>query len=462
MFDASQRSFHCPKCSSVIYIPHNLPPTQAPCPHCNTLIVSPPLPTASVEAPAQHSAAPPAYQNPHPTQATPAPMPQPVQQVQVPVVAAPVSRPNPPVPAPVTIPLPKQPARMDSTDTGPDQETSKSSAVSWIVALVLLGVLTAAGFFLYQQVLRKAPPSGSSPIIKADDPKIKAAEYARDGWKREATQTLSNFISAKTLEEKSRYVIGGRETMLRLEKLYGPSIMDETETPADAFVAMPLGDEDLSRNIYLMAYDRPAQFEMSKFFRPLASIEVQQGLNSLDPLTESITHVSNFAMEPMKIQAFFKKTDQGMLLDWDVYLQTRHRNLKRFMENAKPGQSGVFRTLIVEDVPLAEDASNDLLVYRIGDPAHMVDTYRLGVPRTSPIAMDLAKINWRGTKNITPNVATVTLELTVSDLGTPSVKRFVCWEFEGLGGGAGAVDQAKHSDTIPQNAPLEEDLKKIR
>lgn len=351
---------------------------------------------------------------------------------------------------------------MDSVDVKPDQEVNKSSTASWIVALVLLAILSAAGFFLYQQVLRKAPQSSSTPIIKADDPKIKQAEYARDGWKREATLTLTNFIAATTLEEKARYVIGGRETMLRLEKLYGPSIMNEAETPADAFVAMPLGDEDLSRSIYLMTYDRPAQFEMSKFFRPLVNIEVQQGLETLDPLTESFTHVSNFAMEPMKIQAFFKKTEQGMLLDWDVYLQTRHRTLINFIENAKPGQSGVFRTLIVEDVPLAVDAASDLLVYRIGDPAHMVDTYRVGVPRTSLIAMDLTKVNWRGTKNITPNVSTVTLELTISDLGIPSIKRFVCWEFEGLGGGATTVEQSKHSDTIPQNTPLEDDLKKIR
>jgi hypothetical protein len=175
---------------------------------------------------------------------------------------------------------------MDSSDAEVDQETQKSSASSWIVALFLLAILAAAGFFLYQEVLRKAPQNSSIPIIKADDPKIKEAEYARDGWKREARETLNKFIAANTLDEKSRYVIGGRETMLRLEKLYGPSIMDETETPADAFVAMPLGDEDLSRNIYLMAYDRPAQIEMSKFFRPLASIEVQQGLA---PKTRSLS-----------------------------------------------------------------------------------------------------------------------------------------------------------------------------
>lgn len=454
MNQASQRSFHCPQCSGVIYIPHNLPPTQAPCPHCNALIVSPPIPQAPVSNPTAYPA-PAVVQAPAPAQA-PISVPPPVQRVAP--TAAPASRPNAPAPAAAVIPLPKQPTRMDSSDAEVDQENQKSSASSWIVALFLLAILAAAGFFLYQEVLRKAPQNSSIPIIKADDPKIKEAEYARDGWKREARETLNKFIAANTLDEKSRYVIGGRETMLRLEKLYGPSIMDETETPADAFVAMPLGDEDLSRNIYLMAYDRPAQIEMSKFFRPLASIEVQQGLSPKDPLTESIT----FSMEPMKIQAFFKKTEQGMLLDWDVYLQTRHRTLKRFIENAKPGQSGVFRALIVEDVPLATDAANDLLVYRIGDPAHMLDTYRVGVPRTSPIAMDLAKINWRGTKSITPNVATVTLELTISDLGIPSIKRFICWEFESLGGGATSAEHSKHTDTIPQNTPLEDDLKRIR
>ncbi|MBU6328233.1 MAG: hypothetical protein KGQ89_11420, partial [Verrucomicrobia bacterium] len=264
-----------------------------------------------------------------------------------------------------------------------------------------------------------------------------------------------------TPEEKASYVIGGRDTLMRVRKLYGNAIMNELETPADAFVPISLGEEDITRNIFLMAYDSPARFETNRFFRPLASIEVQCEVEQPDPLTQSVTDISNFSMEPMKIQSFFKKTEKGMKLDWDVYLQTRLRTFKKFFDDAKPGNTGIFRVLIVEDVPLASETSRQLVVYRLGDPAHVTDSYRVTMPSRSLTAKSLEKINWRGTGYKGPSVSTATVELAFNDALQPQISRLVCWEFAGLGGGASAAEATKATEKISKPDSLEDDVSSV-
>lgn len=452
MSTATQRSFQCPSCRGIIYIPHNLPPTSAPCPHCGNLITSPPIehPFHASPEPEQH-VAPPQHQQ--------APYSHPAQQA--PISSAPVTRPNPaPVARPSATHVPLSPApngRLSSASAAADPEPEKSSVLGWILALILLAILCGGGWFAYKTFVPGPQQGKFDNGVSPKDPALAAAEYAREGWKKETAATLHKFLEAESPEEKASCVIGGMETLRRLELQYGKVIYDEVETPFDAFVPIPLGDEDNSRNIYLMTYDRPAQFAMSKFFRPLVPFEVQQGVTQLDPLTETMTHVSNFAMDPMKIQAFFKRTDKGMLLDWDIYLQTRMRTLQKFYDHAKPGDKGIFRVLIVEDVPLPSERNNDLRVYRIGDPAHTTDTFRVNVPATSPITKDLSKIHWRGAKSPTPNISTATLELTKSQLGVIVMQRFVCWEFEGLGGlsaaEAAASQQGNRDKTSPTGQP---------
>lgn len=47
-----------------------------------------------------------------------------------------------------------------------------------------------------------------------------------------------------------------------------------------------------------MIYDQPPQLEMKEFFRQLASLDVQYGLNKADLLQSALARVSNFAMSP--------------------------------------------------------------------------------------------------------------------------------------------------------------------
>ena len=440
-----QRSFSCPACEGTVYIPHNLPPTTAPCPHCGNLITSPSLANSEQHPTASFS----------PTSATPtAATPTRVRSVEpAPERQIPADRQISPVAVPVR---------------------RKSTASIWFISIFLLLALLGGAYFLYTKT-REARGRGTPGKYSTAKPAEKSTEkssqrvdassaqsqYYREGWKKEAAETLSKFIAARTPEEKANYVIGGRETLVRVRKLYGNALIDELDTPADAFVPVPLREEDITRNIFLMAYDRPAQFAMNRFFKPLASIEVLYEVEQQDQLTQTATDVSNYSMEPLKIQAYFKKNEKGMMLDWDVYLQTRHRTFKKFFDDAKPGNTGVFRVLIVENVPLASEKARQLVVYRIGDPAHMTDSYRMTMPNGSQRAKMLEQINWRGSKSEGPSVSTATVELSVNDAHQPQISRLVCWEFEGLGGGATAADTSKGTDKIAKPDSLEDDVHSV-
>ena len=437
---STQRSFSCPNCQGAIYIPSDLPPTTAPCPLCNALITSPAL------EPVQQAT----------TQIAPVTTPQTAPQ------AASVVRPQVVSPSTTVVQKPIT-SRITSADLPIEP---KSSIVPWIVALLLILGMTAGAYFLYHKFIKtqtadKTPNSTLTEIIPAKiipkdpddvsptDAKMLESEFTNEGWKAEAKITLDKFITAKTPSEKAKYVIGGEQTLKRLLNIYGARIMDESESPADAFVPVDLGDEDSSRKIFMMAYDRPGQFELSKFFRPLASIEIQHGLEELNPMVEASTKVYNFAMEPMKIQAFFKSTEQGMLIDWDVYLQTRYRTFQAFVERKSKLESGIFRVIIVEEMPSQNEKNQHVRIYRITDPAYINDSYRIAVPIGSAVETSLKKINWYGSDSLDASVATATLEMTASDDNAISISRLVCWEFDGLGGGElGNKNQSNKSAII--------------
>lgn len=440
MSSATQRSFHCSSCHGVIYIPLQLPPTTAPCPHCGSVITSPaiePVPLHQSRQPAAPIAAEAQTQQSatqHNTEAATA-----VAQA-------------------------KQ-SRISSADAAADPEPEKNSILGWILAAVLLAILCGGSWFTYKIFVRPAaienPPkdqvdAATSPLDATAD-----LDYQTEGWKKDASAILGKFLSAKTREDKASCVIGGMETLQRLEKQYGSDIYREAETQLDSFLPIQLNKTDSERNIFLMAYDRPAQFELSKYFLPLATYEMQSGIEKTDPLTESIIQASNFTMDAMKIEVFFKHTPTGMLLDWDIYLQTRYRTLQKFYDHSKAGDSAVFRVLIVEEVPLPEQSKADVRIYRVGDPAYTGDTFRVSVPASSDVAKALSKIHWRNTENILPKVSTVTIELTRSSPDLITISRFICWEFEGLGGGnsikneANALDHSK-TESKETDSPLEE------
>jgi hypothetical protein len=186
-----------------------------------------------------------------------------------------------------------------------------------------------------------------------------------------------------------------------------------------------------------MTYDQPPQYEMKEFFRPLATLEVQHGIDEADLLLSTLAKAGNFATEPLRVHAFFKRTAEGLKLDWEVFVQTKYRTFETFVKVPEIGNVGIFRVLIVEDVPEKGRLETGTRTYRLVDPANIGDSARINVKFDSETGRALSIINWRGGKENQPITRTATVELKwTGEASAPEleISRFICWEFLGLGG----------------------------
>lgn len=279
------------------------------------------------------------------------------------------------------------------------------------------------------------PPSvAGSP----EDQAIREANYIRIGWQQDAFDTLENYVRATTVAGKLPYIADNGEIRARMDAFYGGvDYINDSDTPAGSFSVQTLSEEDRKRGIFMLTYDQPPQFSLKDFFRPLATLEVQYGIDQADLLLSTMARVSNFALEPVRVHAFFKRTEGKLLLDWEVFAQTKYRRLRNFVELPDPGQSEVFRVLIVEDVPDKGQGVAGARTYRLADPANLGDSARVNVRLDSEAGRALSIINWRGTKQGNPITRTATVNLGwTDDSERPrlEIKRFICWEFLGLGG----------------------------
>ncbi|MDP3851744.1 MAG: hypothetical protein Q8Q59_14660 [Luteolibacter sp.] len=308
--------------------------------------------------------------------------------------------------------------------------------VMLVLLLLILGAGTAV-LFVTSEMGRNVPPP--SVIPSAGDLTARDANYIRIGWQKDAAEVLRDFMAATSSEEKLPLILNGRELATRLDEFYGGVVINDSDTPAEAFSVYELSEEDRKRGLFMMIYDQPPQFEMKEFFRPLATLEVQHGLDEADLLLSTLARAGNFAMEPLRVHAFFKKTPEGLKLDWEIFAQTKYRTFQNFVELPETGQTNVFRVFIVEDVPDKNRAEAGTRTYRLADPANTGDTARVNVKVDSEAGRVLSTLNWRGTGDGRPQTRTATVELSwTGDENAPQleISRFICWEFLGLGGKA--------------------------
>lgn len=486
----NQREFRCKHCDGKILIPRDLPPTTGPCPHCSGVITSPaleaPVQVASFEvpvpvtAPAAIPAAPAAIpaapvSSPAPVPAVPsaipaaptmvppahaAPVPAVPQETATPVSTVPTGIPAPtpahassrsiPPPPPVQelkrdklveTPHAQLPPREDHPELNKQKKASapKPQRSGLIPAmLVLLALILVGGgvvFFASKELGKNV--DSPAPRSAAGDPAANEANYIRIGWQKEAYQVLRGYMAATEAKDKIPFVLNGAELAPKIEDFYGGGMIIDTDTPADAFSVYELSEEDRKRGLFMMIYDQPPQFEMKEFFRPLASLEVQYGVDEADLLLSTLARVGNFAMEPLRVHAFFKRTPEGLKLDWEIFAQTKYRRFQNFVELPEAGQTGIFRVFVVEDVPDKGRAVAGTRTYRVVDPANTTDIARVNVKIDSETGRALSLINWRGTKENRPITRTATIELKwAGETDSPEleISRFICWEFLGLGG----------------------------
>jgi hypothetical protein len=386
MQSPAQRSFACSHCEKPIYIPHDLPPTRANCPHCSALVTSPALPSLTAE--------------------------------------------NSPTIVPRAAEREKQPIA-DTTATIRDRAPGRKT---WLFMVVLLTVMITGSTVFYLKFIRPSPPV---LLLLAQQPAESDPTILSLTWQNHAREVLGNFFQATTAEEKARYVIGGLQTVERLRSTWGDQLLEETAIPVEDFAPIFTGSEEGIIPIYLLMYDRPVQYQIKTFFRPLVSMEVMQGAEQLDPLTKTLTDPSNFEQAPLKVQIYLKPCEDGLRLDYDLYLQTRYRTLQQFVDKAPVNAEGTFRVVLVEDAPLPVEKKKQLRIYRITDPVHLSDSYRCCASSTSEIAQKMSDIHWYGIPGKKAHFAAATVTLRKISAETILLEKLVCWDFDGLAGTPG-------------------------
>ncbi len=278
---------------------------------------------------------------------------------------------------------------------------------------------------------------GELPMKEVDRKVVRRYQFLRDGWTGVATEQLRGFMEAATPEEKAPYVIGGESRLEEMRAFYAEEEFDDGDIPLTAFMHNELDMPDRQRGIFVMSYERPAQFSIREFFRPVAPLEVQYRVEEPDLLLSSFAMLENFAMDPVRVIAYFKQEGDTLMLDWEVFVQTKYRLMREFTSFPRPGTSRMFRVNIQEDIPDSLHADPELVrYYRIADPSNARDYVKVPVAVASVLGRTLSELNWIGGEVGETPVRTATVVLGWTTGADPKLRleELVCWEFLGLGG----------------------------
>lgn len=314
-----------------------------------------------------------------------------------------------------------------------------SSSAKWLLAgvacLVGLGAVAVVGKMLLSPK-DDTPPSGrGSASLSAEARKANAFEQR--GWVPEANKTLEAFFAAQNAAERAKWTLSEAST---LELFYRDFPFDERDTSVESYSPVSLGKEDTSRGIFLMNYNRPSQFAITEFFRPIPPLRVRLGVEAPDPLLMGEAFLDNFVEESVRVMAFFRREEDGrMRLDWETFVQTKHRLLREFVENPSPGKRGVFRIFVQEDVDFEDRDGTGVSVFRLSDPANQDDYAKVLVNDASELGQAFAPLKWRGRAVRVAPKRNGTVTLIWSDEAEPQLQLggLICWQFVGLGGEPG-------------------------
>jgi len=342
--------------------------------------------------------------------------------------------------------------------------------------LVFLGALVmVAGALAALVFLNNNGTSGLVPALEQsgiekevlpdiETPVLTREEFIGEGWKSRAAASIQGFLEARSAREKSNYVIGGAGLLDEMERFYaGVEAVDESDTPVEGFSFQQLDIEDRRRGLFLMRFERSSEIKMSEFFRPVATLELQHGVEEPDLLLSSLASKERFSAEPMRVMGFFKEREGKLLLDWHVYTQTKYRLFKHFIDTPRPGIGGVFRLMVREALPLglSNEASEGVRFFRFSDPAFGHDRVTITVPNDEQNGQILSEVAWINIpgKRDQNRYATVRLRWTDEEESKIALEELVCWEFLGLGGEIGnTTPQKGRGSTIgaPRKMPQSE------
>ncbi|MGB1130383.1 MAG: hypothetical protein ACPG4K_10045, partial [Haloferula sp.] len=309
--------------------------------------------------------------------------------------------------------------------------------VAALIVLFLLIGAAAAVFVLGPKFLKG--PEGPPMVQPGLNQQLREKQYLESGWEVDAREVLGHFLAADRAAGKAAYSIRGSELLGEMDDFYDGVRIDDSDTPMEAFAVFPLVMKDKQRGIFMLTYDQPPVFELNEFFVPISPLRVQHGVEEPGLLLASVARRTNFTAESLKVHAIFKRTPDGLRLDWETFVQTKYRTMRDFLELPSAGTSKVFRVIMSETVPQNRRVPAGYRTYMVADPAYArEDSARVDVAVDSDIGQALSILNWRGTKEGRAVAKTATVELGWSDEAVPQlqVKKFICWEFLGVGGDA--------------------------
>ncbi len=311
--------------------------------------------------------------------------------------------------------------------------------VAAVVVLLVLLAIGGGGFLAITHFMSKDGPA--PPTVNTNAAAQREMHYLEKGWEEDAFQTLDRFLAARRPAGKAAYSINGSGLLGKMEAFYQGAPIDDSDTPAEAFSVFdyPQAMEDRKRGIFMLTYDQPPVFEIDEFFAPLAPLDVQYKLREPDMLLAAVARSSNFSAEPLKVHVLFRRTPEGLRIDWETFVQTKHRTLRDFLELPVAGHSEVFRVILSETMPEKRAVPAGHRTYLVSDPAYRrEDSTRVNVPVDSEVGRALSILNWRGARDRRAISKTATIELRWTREETPQleISRFLCWEFLGVGGEA--------------------------
>jgi hypothetical protein len=252
-----------------------------------------------------------------------------------------------------------------------------------------------------------------------------------------AREFAEKFLSSSSADEIAALVIDGenkRQTISDYLSERESLIGDPEEI---SLTALPLSLEDLERGMVAFHYVSTGSDILSSFPPILSNRSLVNPQESSLLEQAAVVETSQAFSEPAAL-VLAKRKGNEFKIDWDVFLQTKDRQLAAFRDGELGDAVRRFRVVVSLDYALPENGESVAnRILRLQDPLHSGDVIRV---EESPYADHVRRIvredqrrEMDGLGPTPPRNATVDLEWDkVTD--TFRIHRFVCWEFENVGG----------------------------
>lgn len=248
-------------------------------------------------------------------------------------------------------------------------------------------------------------PIADTPVVEVEEVvAVDENEFLETGWKIVASETLRGFIAATTLDVRAAFVMDPERVRSRMRALEQQGNMPWKGLSPEDFKHIDLSEADRRKGIFLMLRETPGE----------------------DP-----------AATADRSYAFFKRTEDGLKLDFEVLLQTTGKIFPNFIERPQPGVTSIFRVFIAEDPAAREAGTSNYAPYFIAGLSNFSSATRIRVTNQSPVGRILGAADFTSEDGARRVMRNATVELRWTDHPenpTIELSKFICWEFLGLGG----------------------------